>query len=173
MASENFGPKQTLASSESSNLSYGAFSHRIYYYAIFQEIINLEGQNLFKSYGDFAEWVDFAYWWSFNDGGSAINEATPSSLIGIQFLRQTFCVHWNLFFHTWMFFIAREVFKNFNQMFPFASHPKLAESKHSRHSNLIFHFYSFIPSFRFWEKKQAAVLISSKQSWPGRTISVR
>ena len=34
----------------------------------------------FKSYGDFAEWVDFAYWWSFSGGGSAINGATPSSL---------------------------------------------------------------------------------------------
>ena len=33
----------------------------------------------FKSYGDFGDWVDFAYWWSFNGGGSAIDEATPSS----------------------------------------------------------------------------------------------
>ena len=30
-----------------------------------------------KSYGDFAECVDFAFWWS--GGGSAINGATPSS----------------------------------------------------------------------------------------------
>ena len=29
---------------------------------------------------DFAEWMDFAYWWSFSGGGSAINGATPSSL---------------------------------------------------------------------------------------------
>ena len=34
----------------------------------------------FKSYGDLAEWVDFAYWWSFTAGGSAINGATSSSL---------------------------------------------------------------------------------------------
>ena len=34
----------------------------------------------FKSYGHFTEGVDFAYWWSFGGGGSAINEATPSSL---------------------------------------------------------------------------------------------
>ena len=33
----------------------------------------------FKSYGDFVEWVDFAYLWSFVGGGSAINESTPSS----------------------------------------------------------------------------------------------
>ena len=29
----------------------------------------------------FIEGVDFAYWWSFSGGGSAINGATPSSLI--------------------------------------------------------------------------------------------
>ena len=34
----------------------------------------------FKIYGGFAEWVDFAYWWSLSDGGFAINRATPSSL---------------------------------------------------------------------------------------------
>ena len=33
----------------------------------------------FKSYGNFAELVDFAYWWSFSGGGSAISGATPSS----------------------------------------------------------------------------------------------
>ena len=35
----------------------------------------------FKSYSDFSELVDFAYWWSFIGGGSAINGATPSSLL--------------------------------------------------------------------------------------------
>ena len=30
--------------------------------------------------GDFAEWVDFAYWRSFSGGGSAINGATLSGL---------------------------------------------------------------------------------------------
>ena len=33
----------------------------------------------FKSYGDFAEWIGFAYWWSFIDGGLAINGAAPYS----------------------------------------------------------------------------------------------
>ena len=33
----------------------------------------------FKSYGDFAECVVFAYWWSFSGGGSAITRAIPSS----------------------------------------------------------------------------------------------
>ena len=32
----------------------------------------------FKSYSNFVEWVDFAYWWSFSGGGSSINGATPS-----------------------------------------------------------------------------------------------
>ena len=27
----------------------------------------------FKSYGNYAEWVGFVYWWSFSVGGSAIN----------------------------------------------------------------------------------------------------
>ena len=30
--------------------------------------------------------VDFAYWWSFNDGESAINGATPSSYIYISLI---------------------------------------------------------------------------------------
>ena len=30
----------------------------------------------FRSYGGFAEWVEYAYWWSFSGGGSAINGAT-------------------------------------------------------------------------------------------------
>ena len=33
----------------------------------------------FKSYGQFTEGVDFASWWSFSGGGSAINGATPSN----------------------------------------------------------------------------------------------
>ena len=34
---------------------------------------------LVKSYGHFAEWVDFAYWLSFITGEYADNRATPSS----------------------------------------------------------------------------------------------
>ena len=49
----------------------GAFSHKIDYVTIFKEILNLEGLYWFKSYGDFAEWVNFAYWWSFSSKGSA------------------------------------------------------------------------------------------------------
>ena len=33
----------------------------------------------FESHGNFTEGVDFAYWWSFSIGGSAIYEATSSS----------------------------------------------------------------------------------------------
>ena len=53
----------------------GAFSHKIDY------TIFLKGNskswrasklhNWFKSYGDFAEWLDYAYWWSFSGEGSA------------------------------------------------------------------------------------------------------
>ena len=43
--------------------------------------LNPESQShqWFKSYGHFTEGVNFAYWWSFIGGGSAINGATPSS----------------------------------------------------------------------------------------------
>ena len=34
--------------------------------------------------GPFTEGVDFAYWWSFSGGGSAIKGATSSSLINFQ-----------------------------------------------------------------------------------------
>ena len=38
----------------------------------FWKILNPEGYwYWFKSYGDFAEWFDFAYWWSFGGEGSA------------------------------------------------------------------------------------------------------
>ena len=56
---------------------YCAFSHKIDYVTIFKDILNLEGHYWFKSYGDFSEWVDFAYWWSFSGGGSVINGAYP------------------------------------------------------------------------------------------------
>ena len=62
----------------------GAGSHKRDYVTIFQEILNPEGgvqHYWFKSYGDFAEWVDFALLWSFSGGGSAVNGATLSSLI--------------------------------------------------------------------------------------------
>ena len=49
----------------------GAFSHKIDHVAIFYEILNLEGDLRSKSYGNLAEWVDFAYWWSFSGGGSS------------------------------------------------------------------------------------------------------
>ena len=45
----------------------------------------------FKSYSHFTEGVDFAYWWSFSGGGSAINGATPSSFIYTIFGRQPIC----------------------------------------------------------------------------------
>ena len=56
-------------------VEHGAFSHKIDYITIFKEILNLQGHpnriNCFKSYGDFAEWVEFAYSWSFSGEGSA------------------------------------------------------------------------------------------------------
>ena len=53
------------------------FSH----VTIFYEILNLEEHPncITGATGNFAEWVDFYYWWSFSGGGSAISGATPSS----------------------------------------------------------------------------------------------
>ena len=59
----------------------GAFSYKIDYVAIFFGDSKSErapkSHYWFMSYGDFAEWVDFAYWWSFSGGGSVINRAYP------------------------------------------------------------------------------------------------
>ena len=62
----------------------GAFSHKIDFVTVFfrrfkiSERIAIAIQYWFKSYSDFAEGVDFAYWWSFNGGGSA---AGPPRLV--------------------------------------------------------------------------------------------
>ena len=58
------------------------FRHKINYVTIFQEILNLEGH--LNHYYNFAEWMDFAYRWSFSDGEFAINGATPSSFLEIR-----------------------------------------------------------------------------------------
>ena len=63
----------------------GAFSHKIdFFFTIFMEDSKSERvsklHHWFMSYGDFAEWIDLAYWWSFNGGWSVINRATQSSL---------------------------------------------------------------------------------------------
>ena len=66
----------------------GVFRHKIdFFLNIFEEILNLEshpnritaGSRVTVIYSDFVEWVDFAYWWIFSGGGSAMNGATPSS----------------------------------------------------------------------------------------------
>ena len=68
----------------------GAFSHKICY--------NFQGDsksgrasklyNWFKSYGDFAEWVDFVYWWSFSREGSA-PAACAAGLFSLTFRHKT------------------------------------------------------------------------------------
>ena len=49
-------------------VSYGDFSHKIDYVTIlgdFKYRRASKSHYWLKSYGDFAEWVDFAHWWSF------------------------------------------------------------------------------------------------------------
>ena len=59
----------------------GGFSHKIDYLTFLEEILNLKGHpnHITGSRVTATEWVDFAYWWSFIRGGSAINGATLSS----------------------------------------------------------------------------------------------
>ena len=50
----------------------GASSHKTNYIDIFRDSKSLRDSKLlycFKSYDGFAEWVDFAYWWSFTGKG--------------------------------------------------------------------------------------------------------
>ena len=57
------------------------FSHKIDCVTIFLEVPNLEEHpNLITGSRVTAILLNFAYWWSFSSGGSAINGATPSSL---------------------------------------------------------------------------------------------
>ena len=63
----------------------GASSHKTIYIDIFSEIVNLEG-HLNRCIGskvtrNFAEWVDFAYWWS------CIGKGLPYSLHRLVFIQ--------------------------------------------------------------------------------------
>ena len=53
----------------------GAFSHKIGWVKKFLEILNLKGLYWFKSYSNFAEWLGFAYWWSFIKKGLRLQPA--------------------------------------------------------------------------------------------------
>ena len=50
-------------------VEYGAFSHKI---DNSQFLGDPKLHHWFKSYANFTEQVDIAYWWSFSGGGSAI-----------------------------------------------------------------------------------------------------
>ena len=69
----------------------GAFSHKIDYVTVFKEILNLEAHSNCitgsKVTGKFAEWMDFAYWWSFSGEGSTSAACTP----GLFYLLPTMC----------------------------------------------------------------------------------
>ena len=62
----------------------GAFSHKRYYVTLClgdpKSQTASKSPYWFKSYGNFAEWVDLAFCWNFIGGGSAMNGATLSSL---------------------------------------------------------------------------------------------
>ena len=62
------------------------------------------------SYSNFADWVGFAYWWSFSGGGSATNGATMSSLHVISNnIRWLTKLPWSQFF---LFNYVSPVFQN-------------------------------------------------------------
>ena len=61
-----------------------AFSHKIDYVTIFKEILNPEGHpnriNGSKVTANFAELVDYAYWWSFIGKGLRLQPAQQACL---------------------------------------------------------------------------------------------
>ena len=61
----------------------GAFSHKIDYVTIFQEIVNPKSKShyWFKSYGNFAELVDFAHRWSFIGKGLHLQACNQQSCV--------------------------------------------------------------------------------------------
>ena len=62
-----------------------AFSHKIYYVTIFSGDSKFQRASKlhcwFKSYGDLAEWVDFAHWWSFIGKGLRLQPAQQSCFL--------------------------------------------------------------------------------------------
>ena len=71
----------------------GAFSHKIDYVNFLGDSKSRRASKLhywFKSYGYFAEWVDFAYWWSFSGEGSA----SAACAAGLFLVKYSYC-EWN------------------------------------------------------------------------------
>ena len=73
-------PLIALRRRHAQTLRDSSFSYKIDYVIVIKTFLNSEGHQNRISYGHFSEGVDFAYWWSFISGGSAINGATPSIL---------------------------------------------------------------------------------------------
>ena len=73
-------------------VEYGAFNHKIDY------VKKSKLYYWFKSYGDFAEWVDFAYWWSCIGKGLRLQPAQQAcfkpSQLGVATVRLRNKVGW-------------------------------------------------------------------------------
>ena len=71
-------PPTALQRHHAQTVKDSSSSYNIDYVIVIKTFLNPEGhQNRIS--GHFTVEVDFAYWWSFIGGGSAINGATPSS----------------------------------------------------------------------------------------------
>ena len=65
----------------------------------------------FKSYGDFAEWVDFTYWWS------CIGKGMPCSLRS-RLVLTCFYLFWSILIHFHLFSLIFTLFTRFNHGWP-------------------------------------------------------
>ena len=66
-------PPTALRGRHAKTVGDSSSSYKIDYVIVIKTFLNPE---VYRNEG-----VDFAYWWSFNGGGSAINGATPSSFL--------------------------------------------------------------------------------------------
>ena len=92
----------------------GAFSPKIDLFQFFGESKYQRASKShywFKSYGDFVEWEDFAYWWSSSSGGYVINGAYPVYFLSLSLQQLTIYKSWanNLSHSTLLFLLATKM----------------------------------------------------------------
>ena len=68
-------PPTALLRRHAQTVRIRSFSYKIDYVIVIKNFLNPEGHQNPISYGHFTEGGDFAYWWSFSGGGSALQPA--------------------------------------------------------------------------------------------------
>ena len=70
------------------NINRNPILHRSDFQFQREQIQGSKSHYWFKSYGNFAEWVDFAYWWSFSGEGYASAACAAGFFLDISFLKE-------------------------------------------------------------------------------------